>query len=156
MLNHKEKVIFHYEQSIEYVQSLKNLSEVEWRKPLGDEKWTIAEVIAHFEPWDEIVLEKRVPYFFTRGTLPKLSLNVDEVNREAAKYGAKHTREEVIDRFIQSRQKMIETITEIDSEDWEKTILIGGQALTIYEYFYKLAEHDEHHFKQIDDCLVDE
>jgi len=154
LFNHKEEILFHIQRSIEYVESLRNLSEEEWRQPIDDEKWSIAEMIAHFQPWDELMMEKRIPYFFTRGTLPKLSISENEINNEAAFFGRTRPKEEVIERFIMTRKKLLETILEIEEADWEKNVLIAGKSMTIYEYFLTLAAYDEKCFKQIDSHLM--
>ncbi|MGX9135003.1 hypothetical protein ACWV26_11595 [Rummeliibacillus sp. JY-2-4R] len=55
----KEEIIKHQLDSIEFVKSLNALSEKEWRTQIEYGKWTVAEIIGHFKPWDEFVLHKR-------------------------------------------------------------------------------------------------
>lgn len=54
MNQYKKQILDHYQNSIDFVMSLKRLSEKEWRTQIGEDKWTIAEVIGHFPPWDQL------------------------------------------------------------------------------------------------------
>ncbi|MCM3231000.1 hypothetical protein O3S73_018195 [Bacillus altitudinis] len=56
----KDTVIKHYQHSIEWVQSLTELTDKEWRSAIAEGKWSIAEIIAHFVPWDEFILHDRL------------------------------------------------------------------------------------------------
>lgn len=46
------------------MKNLSNLDEQLLRKPINEGKRTVIEIIAHFYPWDEFVLEHRIPYLF--------------------------------------------------------------------------------------------
>ncbi|MCY9576561.1 DinB family protein [Bacillus xiamenensis] len=59
MTLNRESIIDHYEHSIEWVQSLMEVTDEEWRRAIADGKWSIAEIIAHFVPWDELILHDR-------------------------------------------------------------------------------------------------
>lgn len=152
MNKYKKEIIEHYKQSIEFVKSLNELSENEWRTPIGKGKWTIAEIIGHFRPWDEFVIQQRIPYLFSEEELPK-GPEVKDTNNSAAF----KTREEVqlitINEFISTRVAFCKVIEELSDENWERNFRIGKTKLSLYEYFKGLTEHDNHHFNQIKNTL---
>ncbi|MGM0966051.1 MAG: DinB family protein [Bacillota bacterium] len=60
----KDTVIKHYEHTLEWVLSLADVTDEEWRSAIADGKWSIAEIIAHFVPWDEFILHDRLKEFW--------------------------------------------------------------------------------------------
>lgn len=66
-----KQIIQHYERSLYWIKSLSDISEVQWRMPIEPGKWSVAEVIGHLSPWDEFVLNHRIPFFFVKKCLPK-------------------------------------------------------------------------------------
>lgn len=67
----KDTVIKHYQHSIEWVQSLTELTDKEWHSTIADGKWSIAEIIAHFVPWDEFILHDRLKKCWNEQALPQ-------------------------------------------------------------------------------------
>lgn len=147
-----EEIIQHQLYSIEFVQSLNLLSEKEWRTPIGEGKWTVAEIIGHFVPWDEFVLHKRLPYLFSNDELPKSPIS-KEINAKSASISREQTKQTTIDHFISTRKVLLKTIDEIVINHWEEPFTIGKTTLSLYEYFQGLAQHDLHHFEQIKNTL---
>ncbi|MFC7686034.1 DinB family protein [Ureibacillus sp. GCM10028918] len=152
MHQNKEEILMHYENSVEWVKNLVNLTEEQWRTPIAKGKWTIAEVIGHFPAWDQVLLEQRLPYLFDGGVLPK-GPEVDSLNHQSSLESKVKTKEEVITKFVAVRRKLIVAINNIKDELWERKIQINQTKLTITEYLKGFVEHDEHHFKQIQDSL---
>ncbi|KMN45661.1 DinB family protein [Bacillus sp. LK2] len=148
MYEKKKKIINHYEQSIDWVRSLKHLSEEKWRMQIDKDKWTIAEVIGHLIPWDEFVLNQRIPYLFQGTQLPK-SPNVNLVNYQASIDSKSKTKGELINQFIMVRKKLINTINDLTDELWTQNLILGKNKVSLYSYFLGLIEHDLHHYKQI-------
>lgn len=142
----------HYENSVDWVKSLVNLTEEQWRTPIAKGKWTIAEVIGHFEAWDQFLLDQRLPFLFDERVLPE-GPDVEVLNHQSSIKSKVKTREEVISKFIAVRRSLIIVINNIEDELWEKEISINQTTLTITEYLKGFVEHDEHHFKQIQEVL---
>ncbi|HGE5782932.1 MULTISPECIES: DinB family protein [Bacillus] len=152
MYEKKKKIINHYEQSIDWVRSLRHLSEEKWRTQIDKDKWTIAEVIGHLIPWDEFVLNQRIPYLFQGTQLPK-SPNVNLVNHQASIDSKSRTKEELINQFIMVRKKLIYTINDLTDELWTQNLILGKNKVSLYSYFLGLIEHDLHHYRQIQKFL---
>lgn len=130
------------------MESLANITEEQWRTPLGPGKWTVAEVIGHLTPWDEFVVNQRLPFLFTEESLPK-GPDVEEMNANAAMNSRTQSKEETVADFINQRQRLIDALYQIVDEQWRQPFTIGASELTLYGYFASLVEHDLHHFSKI-------
>lgn len=149
MHKNKEQLLMHYENSIEWAKTLLHLTDTEWRTPIAKDKWTIAEIIGHFPAWDQFVLKKRIPYFFTHQELPKAP-NENELNDQSSKESQEMTKEEVIAAFVAVRRRLVIAINNIEDELWDQQIKVGETSLTISDYFHGFIKHDLHHFKQVE------
>ncbi|MGN8646244.1 DinB family protein [Gracilibacillus sp. HCP3S3_G5_1] len=148
----KQEILQHQLNTIEYVKSLNTLSEMEWRTQILEGKWTVAEIIGHFIPWDEFVLLKRLPFLFSKHELPK-SPDTEKTNEKSALISREQNKRVTIDNFVSTRIALYKAIDEIPTEHWEVKILMGKTTLSLYEYFKGLAQHDLHHFEQIKNTI---
>jgi hypothetical protein len=144
----KKTILQHHLNSIEFVQSLQLLNEHQWRTPIAEGKWTIAEIIGHFKPWDEFIMQQRLPYLFSGNELSK-GPDAQQINREAAAVSRKESKQDTLDKFVLTRKKLYEEILNIPDELWDRPFYIGTSKLSLYGYLQGLAEHDCHHFEQI-------
>jgi uncharacterized damage-inducible protein DinB len=148
----KQYILSHYEHSIQWVKELEQLPEKQWRTPIKEGKWTIAEVIGHLIPWDEFIVNDRVPYFFKDIEFPK-GPDDQAVNDQAASESRIRTKEETIERFAATRQTLLTALQEMDDALWSKELIIGKSKLTLPTYFQGMVEHDNHHFEQIKEII---
>ncbi|MEG0439063.1 MAG: DinB family protein [Solibacillus sp.] len=145
MLLEKESVIAHIENSIDWVESLIELNENDWRKPVGPDRWSVAEVVGHFKAWDEFVINQRVPYLFQQVSLPKAP-DTNSLNDESAKIARENTKAFIIEEFVKARKRLIKTLSDLKDEFWEDEFMLGLSKLTLSSYFHGLKEHDLKHF----------
>ncbi|PRO40061.1 DinB family protein [Bacillus sp. LLTC93] len=155
MTLNKETVIDHYEHTLEWVQSLAEVTEEEWRSAIADGKWSIAEIIAHFVPWDEFILHDRLKEFWNDQALCKAP-EVHEMNRQSAERAKHEERSETIGRFIAVRTELLREMKKIEASRWTTPFLIGQTELTLSSYFQGLIKHDLHHMKQVKQALSTE
>ncbi|MEV9653046.1 MULTISPECIES: DinB family protein [Bacillus] len=151
----KDTVIKHYEHTLEWVQSLTEVTEEEWRSAIADGKWSIAEIIAHFVPWDEFILHDRLKEFWNNKALPQAP-DVHEMNQQSAERARKEERSETIGRFIAVRTELLQEMKKIETSRWTTPFLIGQTELTLLSYFQGLIKHDLHHMEQIKKVLSTE
>lgn len=144
----KDTVIKHYQHSIEWVQSLTELTDKEWRSAIAEGKWSIAEIIAHFVPWDEFILHDRLKECWNEQALPQAP-DALEMNQQSAERARKEERSETIGRFISVRTELLQEMKKIEPSRWNEPFFIGQTMLTLLSYFQGLIEHDIHHMKQI-------
>lgn len=152
MYHDKHRIISHYERSIVFVECLANITEEQWRTSIEPGKWTVAEIIGHLTPWDEFVVKQRLPFLFTEESLPK-GPDVEEMNASAARDSRTQSKEETIANFINQRQQLMDAIDQIVDKQWQQTFTIGASELTLYSYLASLADHDLHHFSQLQKVL---
>lgn len=151
----KDTVIKHYEHTLEWVQSLTEVTEEEWRSSIADGKWSIAEIIAHFVPWDEFMLHDRLKEFWNDRSLPQAP-DVHKMNQQSAERARHEERSETIGRFIAVRTKLLQEMKKIEASRWTTPFLIGQTELTLSSYFQGLIKHDLHHMEQIKKVLSTE
>ncbi|WP_342496257.1 DinB family protein [Bacillus sp. FSL K6-3149] len=148
----KDTVIKHYEHTLEWVQSLTELTDKEWRRAIADGKWSIAEIIAHFVPWDEFILHDRLKEFWNDRALCKAP-DVHEMNIQSAERARHEERSETIGRFIAIRTELLQEMKKIEASRWNTSFLIGQTELTLSSYFQGLIKHDLHHMEQVKQAL---
>lgn len=148
MLLEKKSIIAHLKQSIDWVESLTGLNENDWRKPVGLDKWSVAEVIGHFKPWDEFVFNQRLPYLLKQASLPKAP-DANSLNHESVKISRENTKEFIIEEFVNTRKRLLKTLIELKDEFWEDEFTLGVSKFMLASYFHRLKEHDIKHFQQI-------
>lgn len=151
----KDTVIKHYEHTLEWVQSLMDVTEEEWRSAIADGKWSMAEIIAHFVPWDEFILHDRLKEFWNDRALCKAP-DVHQMNRQSAERARHEERSETIRRFIAVRTALLQEMKKIEASRWTTPFLIGQTELTLSSYFQGLIKHDLHHMEQIKKVLSTE
>ncbi|MGE7932823.1 DinB family protein [Viridibacillus arvi] len=137
-IDSKKLILNHYEKSIQYIESLKRVSDDCWLTPIEESKWSVCEIVGHLIPWDNFVLENRLPYL---------------LNLKQALESRNITKDEGIKKFRLTRIKLVNEITKVPPSQFNREMNIGTSTLTITEYFKGLIEHDLHHFQQIDDFL---
>ncbi|MFP3420530.1 DinB family protein [Bacillus sp. SIMBA_154] len=155
MTLNKESIIDHYEHTLEWVQSLTEVTDQEWRSAIADGKWSIAEIISHFVPWDEFILHDRLKEFWNNRPLPQ-GPDVHKMNQQSAERARKEEKSETIRRFIAVRTELLQEMKKIEASRWNTSFFIGQTELTLSSYFQGLIEHDIHHMKQIKDALSPE
>ncbi len=154
-MNKKDEIMTHQLNAINLVSGLENLSEPEWRTASGEGKWTLAEIIGHFVPWDEFIMQKRLPYLLLDQDQDLLKGPESQyLNIESALISRNEDLHTTIQKFIATRTALYRLLNDAPDQKWEKTCFIGSHKFSFYEYFKGLAEHDPHHFSQIKKVLT--
>ncbi|MER2171572.1 MAG: DinB family protein [Psychrobacillus psychrodurans] len=148
MLKEKTEILAHHQNFITFIYSLKSIDENLLRKPIGEGKWSVIEIVGHFYPWDEFVLHQRIPYLFTCGQLPKAP-SIDELNGKSSLDARTEAFENILEKCIHIRQELLSQLKQIPEEDWLIPIQINQSTLTFYEYLKGLMAHDIHHLNQM-------
>lgn len=145
-------LIEHQRLAILFAETLQRLSEEDWRKVIVPEKWTVAEVMGHFRYWDNFLLTKRVPLFFTTQQFEP-SPNVDLINEQSAAYARVTEKDKMLAEFIIHRQQIVEQLLTFSQVQWSTMLKIGSTELNVLQYFIGQMVHDLQHFEQIDQAL---
>lgn len=152
MLKEKIKILKHHQNFINLMKDLNNLDEQLLRKPIAEGKWSIIEIIAHFYPWDEFILQHRIPYLFMNKHLPK-SPNTKDLNTKSASLARTEDIEIIFKKCIHIRNRLLNQIKQIPDDNWLIEFHINQSSLTLYKYLNGLMKHNLHHIKQIKSTL---
>jgi hypothetical protein len=116
--------------------------------PMAEGKWSKAAVIAHILFWDRFFLEERLPFMINGEALSRVGgEDVEAMNRKAWEYAHSGVSlEELISEALEQRDKLVHYL---EDKDLSKTFTIGGKTLSLEEYVWSEAEHDEHHIRQL-------
>jgi len=148
----KQHILMHYEKSILWLERLLYVTDKQWRLPIQQGKWTVAEVIGHFIPWDEFVINERMPLLFTEEPLAK-GPNVQQMNAAAASSSRQQSKEQTLQALLNHRRLLLQALEGLSDELWQRSFQIGRSELTLYSYFSGLIAHDEHHFLQVQNVI---
>lgn len=151
-LKEKNEILEHQYNFIDYIKSIRSLNEQILRAPIRNGKWSVIEIIGHFHPWDEFVLQNRLTYFLTNSSLPP-SPNTDELNYHSAQLSKNNSILHTIEKCIRIRTELVETLNQLPEENWLAELKINQSTLSLYSYFKDLMEHDLHHMNQIQSFL---
>lgn len=145
-MNH---AVFTYYSTIDRIRDL--LVDVEkelFFSPIGNGKWSIAAIVTHLLYWDDYFYSERFSLMLQFDSLPKGNVNEDEVNKKAEAYAHSGiSKSDIIEQFIEKRKTIVEELNKINVL---KEFSIGENAYSIEKYIYFLADHDQHHIKQME------
>ena len=116
---------------------------------MQEETWSIIEVIGHLQPWDQFVIEQRLPFIFTNEECPP-SPKVEEVNATAA-WGARNNPINVtLEHFITTRTQLLDLLSSLPEDVLYKQIHLNQKKINFYEYIKGLMTHDLHHKRVVE------
>ncbi|WP_337999466.1 DinB family protein [Solibacillus daqui] len=151
-LKEKSEILAHQRNFLNFIQSLEHINENVLLTPICDGKWSVIEIIGHFYPWDEFVLQNRLPYLLTNSSFPP-SPNADDLNLRSAHLARNEPIQHTFEKCIRIRTELVETLNELPEEIWLAELNINQSTLSLYTYLKGLMEHDIHHMKQIQTFL---
>ncbi|MEL3972004.1 DinB family protein [Rossellomorea oryzaecorticis] len=153
MNERRESIVLHHQEMVLWVESLNSISKEEWFRPIEESKWSIAEVISHFVPWDEFIMNKRLPYLGSSDPLPPAP-DPQILNEQSASKGRASEQSAVIQSFIETRNRLATIIQEIPEGAWQQLLQLGEKELTLTDYLEGLSDHDLHHKHEIERVLA--
>ena len=148
LLKEKSEILAHHQNFITFFHSLKSFDENLLRKPIEDGKWSVIEIVGHFCPWDEFVLQHRIPYLLAGKSLPKAP-SAEDFNIHSSFIARTETIEKTFEKCIRIREDLLNQLNQIPEEKWLIKLQIKDSTLTLYEYLKGLMEHDIHHINQM-------
>lgn len=147
-----DTLIKHEQLAIEFVEALARLTEEDWRRPIAEGKWSIAEIIGHFDFWDTFLLTERLPHFFKQQHFQPAP-TPETINVHTATFARNEPQQSIINRFTHNRQQLVDKMKALSKEQWEERLHIGDVSVTVFEYFVSQMTHDMQHFEQIEQAM---
>ncbi|HET7628223.1 MAG TPA: DinB family protein [Bacillales bacterium] len=125
-------------------------AELDWSKPVAPGKWTIHGLVSHMLKWDEFFLENAIEPITKEEPLDLGHADFDTFNREAVAYGEKLSKEELLEKTLHVRDKLIEEIEKQEASQFAKVYEdLEGRKISVERYLEDMIEHDRHHAAQI-------
>ncbi len=151
-INRREEFLEHHKKFLDFIQKLAKLDEQVLRQPMEEGKWSIIEVIGHFQSWDQFVIEKRLPFIFSNEETPA-SPKVEEVNAAAALHASNNVPNITFEHFITTRSQLIDLLSNLPEDEWHIQIHLNKKMIIFSDYVKGLMEHDLHHKRVVETFL---
>lgn len=142
---------------VPWVQSLKEMSEETWHSPIGEEKWSTAEIIAHMMFWDRFLSEHAL--ISVKKGEPVRFPDIQRVNDEASVHAMNGiAKDDLLDEAVTAREQLVAAYQTFPDEDFDKNISVitGEQRTDHFTLLYLIddfIQHDNHHKQQIVEFL---
>ena len=146
-----DKTIRQFEEIIDTIVELRDVSEARLCEPIKDGKWSIIQIVGHLYYWDKFNLEQMVPKMADDVNLPKFP-DHDQHNKEAMTFIEDHSVKSIIESFILTRKELIDNASRLD-KDIRFTIGNGKRKYSVESFIKIFMKHDAHHLKQITEKL---
>lgn len=140
-----------FEEMIDHILQLKEVSEDKLREPIKEGKWSIVQIVGHLFYWDKFNLEKMVPHMAEGSDLPRFP-DFDQHNAEAMSFIEDYSVGSLIDLFVHTRKELHEKMTGL-GEDVRFTIGGGKRKFSAESFLNIFTKHDLHHLEQITEKL---
>ncbi|GGA85154.1 DinB family protein [Ornithinibacillus halotolerans] len=144
-----------YQQFESTIDEITKISDTEYTlllEPIQEGKWSIREIIGHLYYWDKYNVEVMVPKMQENANLPPFP-DHDEHNAEGIAKLEGKSLETIIDLFIKTRKRLIDSILEVKPET-RFTIGKGKRQFSGESFIKIFLKHDQHHLKQIHNKLA--
>jgi hypothetical protein len=122
------------------------------RQPGQDAGVGVVEILCDLQDWEEIT-GARVARILYEDT-PKLESYDDSLWSIEHDYAARNS-DDVIEAFIRLRANLVETLSRLDDESWQRTAQLADHGqVTIAWLMEQVVAHDEQHIAEIMEALA--
>lgn len=144
----KQDIFSHHRDYLPWLDSLNEIPDEVAATPYQDGKWSPKEILMHMAEWDRYTVEERLPQMKEGAELEDIPF--EPFNERAAEKGRNMAFTEIIQHATTERRKIHDHLQALDDKEWTGEFTIGGQPMTILQYFADFVWHDNHHMEQIE------
>ncbi|WP_017473835.1 DinB family protein [Amphibacillus jilinensis] len=154
-----QDLIHAFEETEDWLESLKKYSDEWFFQPIEKEKWTVADIITHMRFWDQYMLEIVIPQM-KEGADVRTEEDYQKTNDQAIVYvqHSNKTSQQLIDEAITMRKKVIEYLRQRTEQDFFARFTVNGEVIdqftgyphTLYNFIAGFLWHDHHHKDQVE------
>jgi len=149
-----KELIKSFEEWIAFSSTLQELDEETWNSSLEPGKWTIKDIICHIMLWDKYFYEEAIEKIASGEKITLKHLNFDDFNSRAIIYGRTIETDELIEKAIYYRKKIIDDIGTLSEEAIEQNYIDGdGNVFNVPQYLKDFIWHDQHHMNPLKEYL---
>jgi len=139
-----------------WLNTLEDMDETLWFKPIAQGKWSVSEIIAHIKNWDNHLLSEVIPS--VRNDKGMEFPDFDTHNKKASDYAKSGiSQSKLLEEAKDTRELLVKELNELPTEKLDKSLTANGvthcpHTGTPYSLIYVVKEftdHDNHHKGQI-------
>jgi hypothetical protein len=145
-----------YRQFIEWTDTLQELDNTIWFKPIKDGKASIAEIISHLMNWDRFLISDIIPKI-TNGNgivFPEFD-SFNSLAYQYAKSGV--SKNQLLREFSSARLELTDILEKLDPEHLVRNVTANGAthcphtgtAYSLLYIIHEFIDHDDHHKEQV-------
>ncbi|MBP1989341.1 DinB family protein [Paenibacillus eucommiae] len=153
-LKELKELIASFEEWISFTNLLQQISEETWNSSIEQGKWTVKDIVSHIMLWDKYFYEEAIEKIASDKPVTLRHLNYDDFNSEAIEYGKTITTNELLEKAVFYRKKIIGDISSLSEETVNRSYLDGsGHVFSIPQYLKDFIWHDQHHMVPLKEYL---
>jgi hypothetical protein len=154
-------MIENYEAITKWANSLVELEDSTWFKPIAEGKASIAEIVSHLMNWDRHLITGVIPSVL-RGE-GMVFPDFDPFNARAFEYAKSGvTKNQLLGEFCATRMELCKLLMEIGEDSLRRHVTANGEEQcphtgTPYSLLVAIQEftdHDNHHINQINNAIT--
>ncbi|RIJ64503.1 DinB family protein [Rummeliibacillus sp. POC4] len=139
-----------------WLNTLEDMEEILWSKPIAKGKWSVNEIIAHIKNWDHHLLYEVIPAVQSGKGMEFPDFNThNKIASNYAKFGI--SKSKLLEEAKNTRKRLVKELNELPNELLNKSVTSNGVSHcphtgTPYSLIYIVKEfidHDHHHKGQI-------
>ncbi|WP_042142734.1 DinB family protein [Paucisalibacillus sp. EB02] len=139
-----------------WLNTIEDMSEALWTKPIAKGKWSVSEIISHIINWDNHLLSEVIPA--VRNEKGMEFPDFDTHNKKASDYAKSGiSQSKLLKEAIDTRELLVKILNEIPTEKLNKPLTANGvthcpHTGTPYSLIYiinEFTDHDNHHKGQV-------
>ncbi|RPJ94399.1 DinB family protein [Rummeliibacillus sp. TYF005] len=139
-----------------WLNTLEDMEETLWSKPIAKGKWSVSEIIAHIINWDNHLISEVIPAVQSGKGMEFPDFNTH--NKTASNYAKSGiSKSKLLEEAKNTRKRLVKELNELPNELLNKSITSNGvthcpHTGTPYSLIYIVKEfidHDHHHKGQI-------
>ncbi|QUE85358.1 DinB family protein [Exiguobacterium alkaliphilum] len=142
-----------------WLNTLTELDESTWEKPIATDKWSIKAIVLHIAHWDNHLLNVIIPA--VKNGEGMIFPEFDSFNARATQKAKRLSGEKVLTFAKTSRSSLIEGLTSLRHETMTMHMTANGAThcphqgvpYTLAYIVTEFIEHDRHHQQQVDRVL---
>lgn len=143
-----------FESWIDFIESIRGISEQKQLTPLAEGKWAVRDVIAHMVKWDEFFWEHAIRPISEHKPLTYHSLDYNAFNQEAMRICREMEWQQLLNETVEIRRTLAQAVKGIGESQYEDVHHdADGKPFTILAYLEDFIHHDAHHRRQIENVL---
>ena len=155
-MNEEANIIADFSKYSSWLNTLVDMNETLWSKPIAKGKWSISEIIAHIINWDNHLLSEVIPS--VRKEKGMEFPDFDTYNKKASDYAKSGiSQSKLLKEAKDTRELLVKELNELPTEKLTKSLTSNGithcpHTGTPYSLIYivkEFTDHDNHHKRQI-------